>query len=263
TELGNRLPDWVTSGTDQLNALQSWATARRLPVNLDQWIRQLENEVAVQLQVAAGAVVGTLVNAISSLLNVMLTLVLTFYLLLHGQQLWNDVFYYVPLPVQVPLRQSLRQNFHNYFVGQATLAVLMGTAMTIAFVAIRVPFGLVFGLGVGVLALFPFGAALGITLVSILTALNNIWLGGRLLLVAAVIDQLIENGIAPQLIGGFTGLNPAWILLSLLVGAKVAGLLGLVVAVPIAGFVRDSIAIAGAKLGSVRSPVTTDEERNP
>ncbi|MBD0337266.1 MAG: AI-2E family transporter, partial [Cyanobacteria bacterium Co-bin13] len=100
TELGNRLPDWVTSGTDQLNALQSWATARRLPVNLDQWIRQLENEVAVQLQVAAGAVVGTLVNAISSLLNVMLTLVLTFYLLLHGQQLWNDVFYYIPLPVQ-------------------------------------------------------------------------------------------------------------------------------------------------------------------
>jgi predicted PurR-regulated permease PerM len=114
--------------------------------------------------------------------------------------------------------------------------------MTLAFVLLRVPFGLVFGLGVGVLALFAFGAALGITLVSGLTALSSIWLGGKVLAIAVVIDQLIENAIAPQLIGGFTGLSPVWILISLLVGAKVAGLLGVVVAVPIAGSIRDSLA---------------------
>lgn len=63
-------------------------------------------------------------------------------------------------------------------------------------------------------------------------------LGLKVLAIAVVIDQLIENGVAPQLIGGFTGLSPVWVLISLLIGAKVAGLLGVVVAVPIAGSIR-------------------------
>ncbi|WP_017296864.1 AI-2E family transporter [Nodosilinea nodulosa] len=243
-ELGDRLPSWIASGTHQLNGLQSWAVARRLPIDLSRWITQLEDQVASQLQSASGAVVGTLVSAIGSVLNVMLTLVLTFYLLLYGRQLWDGVFRYFPVTTGAQLRESLRHNFHNYFVAQATVALLMGTAMTVAFVVIQVPFGLVFGLGVGLLALFPFGAALGITLVSSLTALSSIWLGVRVLVVAVVIDQLIENGLAPQLIGGFTGLSPVWILISLLVGAKVAGLLGVVIAVPIAGSIRDILAIS-------------------
>lgn len=84
------------------------------------------------------------------------------------------------------------------------------------------------------MALFPFGTAL----VSFLTALQSVWLGVRVLVVATLLDQVIENAIAPQLIGGFTGLNPIWILLSLLIGAKVAGLLGLVIAVPMAGTLK-------------------------
>lgn len=242
SELGDRLPSWIASGTQQLDALQTWAAARRLPVDLSHWMTQLEGQVATQLQAASGAVVGTLVEAISSGLSVMLTLVLTFYLLLYGQRLWDGVFRYLPVATATRLRASLRQNFHNYFVGQAIVALLMGTAMTLAFVVLRVPFGLVFGLGVGVLALFPFGAALGIALVSGLTALSSVWLGAKVLAIAVVIDQLVENGLAPQLIGGFTGLSPVWILISLLVGAKVAGLLGVIVAVPIAGSIRDSMA---------------------
>jgi hypothetical protein len=114
-ELGNRLPDWINSGTQQLDTFEAWANARRLPVNLNRWIVQLEDQVANQLQTASGAVVGTLVSAIGSLLNVMLTLVLTFYLLLQGQQVWSGIFRYAPLTWGPRLRESLRQNFHNYF----------------------------------------------------------------------------------------------------------------------------------------------------
>nr|WP_026073213.1 AI-2E family transporter [Nodosilinea nodulosa] len=77
---------------------------------------------------------------------------------------------------------------------------------------------------------------------SSLTALSSIWLSLNVLAIAVVIDQLIENGVAPQLIGSFTGLSPVWILILLLVGAKVAGLLGVVVAVPIAGSTEDILA---------------------
>ena len=157
-------------------------------------------------------------------------MVLTFYLLLHGDRLWDGIFQWLPEEWNTHARPLIRQNFQNYFLGQFTLALLMGTAMTIAFEIIRVPFGLLFGIAVGVMAIFPFGPSLSISIISFLTALKSIWLGVRVVTVAAVIDQVVENAIAPQLIGSFVGLNPVWILVSLLLGTKIAGFLGVVVA---------------------------------
>ena len=50
-----------------------------------------------------------------------------------------------------------------------------------------------------------------------------------------------DNVIAPKLMGDFTGLNPIWIFVSLLFGLKIAGLLGVFIAVPIAGTVKATI----------------------
>ncbi len=240
-ELATRLPTWVDSGSEQLQTFQAWAETRHVPIDISKLIIQLEERLSAQLQALSGQVLNVLLNAIGSVLNLVLTIVLTFNLLLHGKRLWNGIFRWFPEQTGTQIRQAFRQNFQNYFIGQATLALLMGTAMTIAFLIIRVPFGLLFGLGVGLLALFPFGAPLGILLVSVITALKSIWLGLRVLAIATIIDQLIENGIAPQLIGGFTGLNPVWILVSLLVGAKIGGLIGLVIAVPLASTLKSIV----------------------
>ena len=88
------------------------------------------------------------------------------------------------------------------------------------------------------MALFPFGAALSISLVSFLMALKSIWLGLRVLAVAFVVEQIVESVIAPRLLGEFTGLNPVLVLVSLLIGAQVGGFLGLVLAVPVASFIK-------------------------
>lgn len=91
------------------------------------------------------------------------------------------------------------------------------------------------------MALFPLGAGLNIVIVSFLMALQNIWLGIKVLIVAFLIDWVIENAIVPQLIGGITGLNPAWILVSLLIGAKIRGLSRVVLAVPMASFIKSML----------------------
>ena len=71
-----------------------------------------------------------------------------------------------------------------------------------------------------------------------LTALKSVWLGGEVLIVATIIDQGIDNAIAPRIFGGLIGLNPVWIIISLLLGAKLGGVLGLVIAVPLAGAIK-------------------------
>lgn len=237
-ELIGRLPSWLDSGTSQLAAIQNWAVGLNLPIDLSRLSVQLQGKITAQLQSISAGVLALLPDAIGGVIDLGLTVVLTFYLLLHGERLWDGIFQWLPDGWNVQARPLIRQNFQNYFLGQITVALLMGTCMTIAFVVIRVPFGLLFGIAVGVAAIFPFGPALSITIISFLTALKSIWLGVRVVSVAAVIDQVVENAIAPQLIGGFVGLNPVWILVSLLVGTKIAGFLGLIVAVPVASSIK-------------------------
>ncbi|HBB31426.1 MAG TPA: AI-2E family transporter [Cyanobacteria bacterium UBA8803] len=238
TELAQRLPSWIDSGNQQLTYLNRWALAQKLPINFSGLADQVTERLSEQLQALSGQILSWVLGTVGSVLNIFLTVVLTFYLVLHGERLWDGIFGWLPFAYATQVREALRQNFHNYFIGQATLAVLMGFSMTVAFLVLQVPFGLLFGLGMGIMALFPFGVGLSIAVVSFLIALQSIWLGLRVLVVATIIDQVIENGIAPRLLGGFTGLNPVWILVSLIMGARIGGLLGLVMAVPLASCIK-------------------------
>jgi predicted PurR-regulated permease PerM len=255
-DLANRLPSWLESGSQQLRTLNDWAIERNLPIDLTGIATQLSDRLSGQLQSLTGQLLDLILSTVGSVLNLVLTLILTFYILLHGEQLWEGICDWLPMPIGVRVRPLLSQNFHNYYVGQASLAAMMGGAMTLAFVLLRVPFGLLFGLGVGVMAFFPFGGALGICLVSLLMALQSFWLGVRVLAVAIIIEQAIENGIAPKLLGGFTGLNPVWVLVSLLVGARVGGILGLLIAVPMAGFIKSTATVLRSDRGERNNPTS-------
>ncbi len=237
-ELANILPAWIDSGTQQLQTFQAWATSEQLPVNLSGLLPQFLDRVSTQIQNFSGRILGLALDTIGSLVNVLLTVVLTFYLVLNGERLWDGIFLWFPSHVGIQIRQSLREDFQNYFIGQVTLATILASGITLAFLALRVPLSLLFGLVIGFFALFPFGTGVGITIVSSLVALNNFWLGVEVLVTAVAIDQFNYNFIAPRILGNLTGLNPVWVVISLLVGAKLGGLLGLLVAIPLASFIK-------------------------
>lgn len=242
------LPTWIESSSQQIQSLDRWAAGRRLPLNLSGLALQLTERLAEQLQALTGQFLSLVFITVGSAFNLIFIVVMTFYLLLQGEQLWNGIFQWFPQPYNSLLRQLLRQNFHNYFIGQASLAAIMGGAMTVAFIVLRVPFALLFGLGVGFMALFPFGTGISITVIGLLIALKNFWLGVKVLGVAVIIQQAIENGVAPRLLGGFTGLNPVWILVALLIGIQVAGILGLLLAVPMAGVIKGIMSMCHSQL---------------
>lgn len=233
-----RLPSYVASGSEQAQAFELWADERNLPVSISSLVADALTQVSLQLQQLSGQILGSFFSVVGSLLDLLLTIVLTFYMLLHGDELWSGVFKLFPDNPRIDVRDSLKRTFNNYFVGQITVASVMGVSITIAFLIIQIPFALLFGLVVGLMALFPFGAALSISLVSFIMALKSIWLGLKVLAIAFVIEQIVESVIAPRLLGEFTGLNPVLVLVSLLIGAQLGGFLGLILAVPIASFIN-------------------------
>lgn len=242
-QLLEKLPSWLSSGSEQLQYLEAWANNRNFPLSISNIGANLFGRLSTQLQQLSGQLLGSILSVIGRFLDILLTTVLTFYLLLQGQEIWDGLFQLFPSDSATKIRPALRDTFHDYFVGQITIAFIMGSAITTAFLILQIPFGLLFGVGVGIMAIFPFGAALGIAIVSFLVALKSIWLGLKVLAVAVIVQQVIENAIAPRLLGEFTGLNPALILLSLLAGAKIAGFLGLILAVPLASLIKRLIVI--------------------
>ena len=241
TEIVTLLPDWVNTVSQKLELLQEWALSRRLPINLSRLIAQLSDRLPGEVQALADQTVTLTLDAIGSLSEGVLVIVLTLYLLLDGRRVWDGVFRWVPLAYRDRVGQQLEGNFHRYFIGQATMGLIMGTALTLAFFLLKVPYSLLLGLLVGVMTLIPFGDILSFGLISLLVAAQDLGLGVKTLVVAAVIDQLVDQGVAPRVLGSFTGLKPIWVIISLLIGTKIAGLPGLLTAVPIAGFIQDLI----------------------
>lgn len=237
-ELANILPTWIDSGRRQLQNFQNWAIAEQLPINLSGLLPQILDRVSTQIQNFTGRILSLALDTIGSIVNVLLTVVLTFYLVLNGERLWDGVFLWFPSNTGTHIRQSLREDFQNYFIGQFILATILASGITLAFLALRVPLGLLFGIVIGFFALFPFGTGIGISIVSSLVALNNFWLGVEVAVVAVAIDQFNSNFVAPRILGNLTGLNPVWVVISLLIGAKLGGLLGLLVAIPLASFIK-------------------------
>lgn len=240
------IPVWLANIQERLGQIDNWARARRLPLALSGFSSRINANIETQLQALAGQLaslaVGLALGTLSGLFETVLVIVLAFYMLLYGDRVWQELINLLPPQIGLPLSASLRLNFHNFFLTQLLLGLFMFGTLTPIFLVLRVPFALLSALLIGAAELIPFiGATLGISTVTLLVLFQNWWLAVQVALAAVFMQQIKDNVLAPRLMGSFTGLNPIWIFIALLMGAEIAGFLGAIVAVPIAGTIKSTI----------------------
>lgn len=242
TELLNNIPAWLKASNENLDRLNQWARGRRLPLDFKSFSDRLNTQVESQVQVLATQFLGLALGTLSGLIDTVLVIVLAFYMLLYGGSLWQSLIGLLPPQIALPFSASLRLNFHKFFISQILLSLFMFGTLTPIFLILKVPFALLFALLIGVSQLIPLiGATLGIGLVTILVMLNSFWLAVWVAIAALILQQIKDNLLAPRLMGEFIGLNPLLIFIALLIGAKIAGPLGVIVAVPVAGTIKGTI----------------------
>lgn len=244
-QLSANMPQLVESAREQVMQLQVWIDARNLPFNFS----GIEQQVGTQLQQQAKAIASqgfTLaLGAFSRAVDIVLILVISFYMLLEGDSLWQRVTSVLSPHIRDRLSREFQANLRDFFVGQLVLGSFMTFSLLPFFLWLQVPFALLFAVFIGVLELIPFvGATIGIgTVVAIVAALSG-GLALKVLAIAVGLQQVKDNVVAPRVFGDFTGLNPVLIFAALLLGAKVGGLLGVILAIPLAGGVKSIYEIA-------------------
>ncbi len=245
-DFAERLPRWIEQAKTELLFIEQKEFFQNLPIDLDQLTVEAANQLSRGLQSATGQTITVALSTIDSTLNLLVTLVITILLIINGEPLWRGLLGWLPPQWQTRIQESLQPSFQGYFSGQATLALILAAAQSTAFIVLKVPFGLLFGLGIGLVSVIPFGGTVAVLGVSTLLAFQDPWLGLKVLVVAVVLGQINDNLVSPRLMGGITGLNPAIIILVLLVGAKFGGFLGLLLAVPTASFIKKVVDVTRA-----------------
>jgi len=231
------LPRWFDVGTARLAVLERWIGETELPIDIDSAINQSVARLSTLLQSLSGQVLSLLTRALNGLFDFLTIVILAMFLVFGGEQLWDGIFSRVP-PQWRFVRSMLRDTFQDYFIGQAILATLQSVVMVLLFAVMQVPYALLFGLTIGLTTLIPYAGAVSTLGVAIVLAFQSPALALQVAIVSIIIGQIIDTAIAPRIVGEATGLNPVWPIVALLVGANLAGFLGLLLAVPTASFIK-------------------------
>jgi predicted PurR-regulated permease PerM len=167
---------------------------------------------------------------------------MTFFMLLEGPR-WMERFYgLLPEGSQETWRgigRDIYRTVGGYVTGNLLISVIAGVSTTIVLLILDVPYAVALGLLVAILDLIPLaGATLAAIIVTTVAFLTSIP-AGIIVLAFMIVYQQIENHLLQPLVYSRTvQLSPLAILISVLIGAKIAGILGALAAIPVAGAIQ-------------------------
>jgi predicted PurR-regulated permease PerM len=196
-------------------------------------------------QILGGA--GTAVSVTRSILTIVVATitiaVLTFFMLLEGPN-WISRFYsLLPEESQPRWREIGRRIYRTVggFVSGALLIALIAGLVSGTFLSIvGVPYAIALALLVALLDLIPLaGATIAAVVVSTIAFIASGLAVGLAVLIFFVIYQQLENHILyPVVYSRTVALSPLAILIAVLIGASLAGILGALAAIPVAGAIQ-------------------------
>jgi predicted PurR-regulated permease PerM len=187
----------------------------------------------------AGAALAVTKGIVTAIVAIVTIAFMTFFMLLEGPT-WIERILGVMgddiRPRWEAVAHQIYRTVGGYVTGNLLISVIAGISTTIVLLIMGVPFALALGVLVAILDLIPLaGATLAAILVSLIAFLHSVT-AGIVVAVFFVIYQQVENHLLQPLVYGRTvQLSPLIVLISILIGAEVAGILGALGAIPIAG----------------------------
>jgi predicted PurR-regulated permease PerM len=205
---------------------------------VERFLRSPENLYETTRTWAAGGLTNFLATASASL-DLLLVPFFVYYILVDFRG-WRDSSEdLIPPRFREPfsrLFDEVGRILQSYVLGQLMIAMIMGVLYAIGFWALSVPAWAGIAMLSGFLNVIPYvGTALGIVLATGFTFANGgeWWRIGGVLGVFAAVQSIEGYYLTPRILGGRLSLHPMAVFLGLLVGGKMFGFLGILLAVPV------------------------------
>ncbi|MBD0334729.1 MAG: AI-2E family transporter [Cyanobacteria bacterium Co-bin13] len=231
-QLIEQAPQLIEYAIALLNQAQVFLSNQDIPIDFS----TLEEPLRQQALGIVGLGFTTLQGFLLRFVDLILIAVVAFFMLLEGSQLWNFGVNLLPPEQQENLTTAIQANFLGFFWGRLLLSIFFGVSAFLVFVLLGVPYPLVLAAIAGAFDLIPgIGATLGISLVALIILPQGIFLSLKVIVGCILLQQVEENLLMPRIMQGSINMNPVVMFFALLVGARVAGLVGVFLSIPIAG----------------------------
>ena len=188
----------------------------------------------------------TAVSTVTSVLTVAITgFVISIYILSNKKKLLSQVrrllYAYVGRKYADKVSEvaSLtNQTFSSFISGQCVEAVIWGVMFFLVMSILRLPYSLVISVFIAFMALIPYvGAFLGCVVGMLLIVIVSPMQALVFLITFLVLQQLEGQLIYPKVVGSSVGLPAIWILVSVFVGGKLFGIVGMLFFIPLTSVV--------------------------
>jgi predicted PurR-regulated permease PerM len=211
---------------------------------LEQRVREaIEREGgAARLLGISGTAIAVTKGVLTFVVAVVTIAFMTFFMLLEGPAWMERLYGLLPDRSRDTWRgigRDIYRTVGGYVTGNLLISVIAGISSTIVLLIMGVPYAVALGLLVAILDLIPLaGATLAAIIVSTVAFID--WIpAGIVVLVFFIVYQQLENHVLQPLVYSRTvQLSPLAILVSVLIGAKLAGVLGALAAIPVAGTIQ-------------------------
>ncbi len=180
------------------------------------------------------------INVLSLLL---ISPVVAFYMLSDWPKITSGFMNLIPIKHQksvTEISEQISKIISGYLRGQFVVCLFLGAFYSCGLLLVGLDLGLLVGLLAGLISFIPYVGSISGFLAAVVLALTQYGVGIELAEVIAVFiaGQFIEgNFLTPKLVGENIGLHPVWVMFALLAGGTLLGLLGMLIAVPLAAII--------------------------
>jgi predicted PurR-regulated permease PerM len=189
-----------------------------------------------------GAAISITKGVISLVVGIVTIAFLTFFMLLEGPA-WMERFYgLLPETSRPRWRQICHDVYRTvggYVTGNLLISLIAGTLTTVVLLAVGVPYAVALGVIVALLDLIPLaGATIAGIIIASVSFLHSVTAGIIVVIFFVVYQQIENHFLQPVIYGRTVQLSPLAVLIAVLVGAELAGILGALGAIPVAGAIQ-------------------------
>ena len=231
TSLANNFPNYYERILNSFGQFQdSSSTTTSLTNILESW--------AANLGQTTKGVFSTIGGIFGGIISFIAVLVITFYLIVEKDNMKSFIQTVAPGKYQayiIQLYNRVQKKIGSWLSGQLSLMIIIAVLSYVGLLVLGVRYTLLLALIAGLTEIIPYvGPTLG-AVPAILIAFADSPLKALFVLILYIIIQQLENSVlVPRIMKRAVGLNPIVVIVVILIGGKVAGILGALLAVPVA-----------------------------
>lgn len=234
--------DWIVEQLEKLEYVPQDIIDMLVSIDWNSQIEKIAKAVTSGLGSVMGVVISTVSTVLGGIVTAFLSIIFAVYILLDKEKLGKQA----DKLARRYLKQSwyekilyalaiLNDCFRKYIVGQCTEAVILGGLCAVGMMILGLPYATMIGALVAFTALVPVaGAFIGGGVGAFMIFMVNPIQALIFVVFLVVLQQLEGNIIYPKVVGSSMGLPAIWVLAAVTIGGGVAGILGMLLGVPVA-----------------------------